>query len=115
MISKNRKTNISTIGFALALGLAFAGSPAAFAQDGTLYVVGDQVGINVDTPETGANLHVQAESTGPVDAIYLENLTGPSRLRLVNQSITETVTKAKEWTLNSNAVLSNAVLSNAVR
>lgn len=105
MISKNRKTNISTIGFGLALGLAFAGSPAAFAQTGTLYVVGEQVGINVETPATGASLHVQAESTGPVDAIYLENLTGASRLRLVNQGIAETVTKAKEWTFNSNGDL----------
>ena len=87
----------------IVLAMAVVTAPAS--AQGVLFVVNDQVGIGVDTPATGAKLHVRASSTGPVDAIYLENMTGPARINLQNLAQSNTATTDQVWTLNSNGDL----------
>jgi len=84
------------------VGLALA--TLGFAQE-VLFVQGDQVLIGDDTAVAGAKLAIKATSVGPVDAIFLQNSTGPARLNLQNLAITNTATTDQKWTINSNGNL----------
>lgn len=83
---------------------------AALARsDGVLNVVSDAVGIGVETPAAGAKLHVRVTSVGPVDAFFLDNTTGPTRLNLQNLSIVSSATAEMTIDAAGNLVAQNSV------
>ncbi len=88
------------------LGLLLLAAPAlAQSTAGTLNVVDGAVGIGTDDPADSALLHVMTATTGPVDAIYLENMTGPARINLQNHAVVATDFRDPKWTINSNGSL----------
>ena len=88
----------------VAVGLAVATLASAQAT-GVLFVKDDQVLIGDDTAVTGAKLAVKSATVGPVDAIFLQNSTGPARIKLLNLAQTNTATTDQKWTINSNGNL----------